>query len=318
MTTELIPFSHQANQLVRFQAPRANTLYNRIQEYLATQFTGLAPSTYRNVKTSLELFELYAGQHPISAPLVSAFPAWLDTSRHRLPTTIRKITVHLKRFLRWAYRLDYLPKDFTYSIPAVMIPRPPLPLIFSHAEYERLRDDAEGTPMQWAFILAYHTGLDLVDVCFFRWASVDLSAMVIRATRTKTKRFGEASISQIPIITGSDLHVALTRRAADSPRNAKPDDFVCPELAAAYTWVDTNIHQTFLRFIRKRCPRKTFKTFRRTFCSNVANSGMNIALACRMTAHSKPDIFLRYIRPDVEASRAGLETALQYAKDKSR
>jgi integrase len=144
--------------------------------------------------------------------------------------------------------------------------------------------------------------------------------MMIRCVRIKLKRLGDKAICWIPIITDSDLHVELLKMRqalATETRYEVDEDFVCPELAHRYTGSDSSPQagQLYNR-ITKLYPGRSFKTFRSTFASNLANSGMNIGLATKMTGHSDPKSLMIYVRPDPNALREGLEKALEYGKNK--
>lgn len=314
------PIRYDGGQLVHHtEVPRANTLYNRIQEFLETQFAGMRPATVRNNRTYLEQFEHYVGSKPLTPQLVNGYANWLESRNKFGPQTMRDNMVRVKRFLRWAHLMEYVAKDLSHHMAKMAVPKLPVHLIFSQSEYELLRDEAEGTRFHFAIICSYYTGMDLVDICFLRWTSVDMEAMLITYNRLKMNRMGQEAVAEVPIITDSDLHIALLERVKD--RQPPPDgdeDWVCPELARDYSWADSNINQSFWRFIKRYCPNKSFKTFRRTFCSNLANSGVNLTLACRMTAHSDPKTFLRYVKHETEAMRGGLEKALEYAQTKKQ
>lgn len=307
----------------------ANTLKNRIKEYMAyKEGTGVRPKSLEAFQRALDLMEVFFGEHSFTAKSFATLDMWLMKNYKLSAKSTHVYMEHMLGFLWWCKRSQYIDRhtfwDIREAIQLPKVPTPDRPKIFTYDEYLKLRKAAAGLPYDWAFVLAYHTGLSLVDCCHLRWANVDLETMWIRVARIKLMRYGAKAISELPIIAETDLHVELVKLYAQyqlgkDTRTEEEADYVHPELMKLYSWKDSNIRQTMSRFLRKHLgTRKIFHTFRHTFVSNVTNSGMPTALACKLTAHQNPQMLMRYLHVDKQALREGVEKALEYAKAKPK
>lgn len=279
------------------------------------------PKTLEGLRRSLDLLEIYVDEFGFTPASFVQFDAWLLNRRNAPGSVSLRISL-IGQFLRWCRSRGYMTRDLCEDICDSMnrpdVPSSGNPTIFTHADYLKLKKAEAGTPIEWAFILAYHTGLALVDCCHLRWTHVDMDRLWIKCARIKLQRLGAAAITEMPIIADSDLHLELLKfqeAYRTEKRNEEESDYVCPELMKLYSWKDSNFRQTMSRIIRRHTGAgRTFHTFRRTFVSNVVNSGMSTALACKLTAHSDPKMLMRYLRPDENALRAGVEKAFEQAK----
>lgn len=225
----------------------------------------------------------------------------------------------LTRFFSWCVRSGFLIFNPMSKVTKLVKPQERKP-IFTHAEYELMKERAKGKLIYGMIVLGYNTGMSLSDCCFLKWAEVDMEELVIRRVRHKMRRFKKEAI--IPIIPGSDLHEYLKFR-----RDVKPDkwlhvddhEYVMPEWAFRYKTIKGhNVAQHVTRFLTK-CNlylphRRNFTTFRHTFASNLVNSGCSVVAACDIMGHSNPKTLLGYVKPDVSAMRARLMDAFKHTK----
>jgi len=237
---------------------------------------------------------------------------------------INKINFVVKAFLRWMRLMKYVDDDLAACIPHLMEPARRDPAIITEEEYEALKKYCAGRNWcqthLWLIILGYRTGMSLVDCCHLRWRDVHLDdngPSYIDIYRIKLQRLGDKAKCQIPIVPFSDLHLWLLnlRKAERWKRADGIDDYVHQETQGLYVTTMGNLRGDFKRiFERAGLPKgKSFKCFRNSLCSNLVNSGMQLALVCKVTGHNSVKMLLRYLKPDRRALQDGMAKAQQYS-----
>lgn len=231
-------------------------------------------------------------------------------------------------FLKFLKKMHYINEDLWEAIPKLPAEATAPAQIFTDEDYNKIKaycTDREWTqPHLWLFILSYHTGMSLVDCAYLRWRDVHLNEngpSFIEIHRIKTKRLGQKALCQIPIIPFTDVHEWLLKLKKVEHLNYKRHDgitdFVHQDCPGLYDCTFQHFRGDF-KNICKRCgvdPKKTFRHLRNTFCSNLVNSGTQIALICKMTGHQNVQTLLKYLKPDRKSLQDGLAKALQYAQE---
>lgn len=240
------------------------------------------------------------------------------------PNLVNENNYTIKTFLRFLKRSGYIQEDLADLLTPVKGTPPSDSKTFTEAEFNTIKAYCTGREWcqchLWLIILAYRTGMSLVDCCHLRWANVTLddngpSFITIQrikmASRTITK-------CHIPILPGSDVHqwmIFLKNNTVRYKRHDGIDDFVHQDAPGLYACTFSTIKQDF-KNIFIRCgigKERSFKHFRNSFCSNLINSGTQIALICKMTGHQNVTTLLRYLKPDTRSLQDGLAKAFQFA-----
>lgn len=251
---------------------------------------------------------------------------------------INESNVKVKAFLKWLKKMNYISTDLWESV--TLLPRKPVasPQIFTEEDYQKIKafcKDRDGyQPHLWLVILSYHTGMSLVDCCHLRWRNVHLNddgPSYIDIYRTKVKRLGEKALCQIPIIPFTDLHEWLLKlkkvpavtkwhqRWIDHYEGMV--DFVHEDCPGLYSYTNQRLARQFEDIFRQsgvcKNKEKTFRHLRNTFCSNLVNSGAQLALICKMTGHNNVQTLLKYLKADRVSMQDGLNKAFEFAKEGS-
>lgn len=241
------------------------------------------------------------------------------------PRQINHWNVTVRSFLRWLHTYNYIREPLWTAVPSLNAPAPKEAQIFTEAEYERIKAWCSGRTWcqihLWLIILGYRTGMSLVDCCHLRWCHVHLDdngPSYIMIHRIKTARLGHKAKCHIPIIPFSDVHLWLLHLRANTERYQRADgitDYVHQDAPGFYACKFSPLRQDFWTIFRKAgiAPGKTFRHFRNSFCSNLVNSGAQLALVCQMTGHNSVKTLLRYLQPDARALQDGLARAQQFA-----
>lgn len=308
------------SELITIQYPaKAPTLANAVQEYLLSKFKGKALQTRRTARLILEEFEIFLGNRPIDR---LALLQWDERQEKKglQASTINVKGRHIRAFLRWCEDMGYIEKAPIKMVVSHHVRAKPLPSIFTQQEYERIKEFTRGTNHYFMTIVGYYTGMSMVDVCYLRWACVDMERLFIETNRIKMAWRGpEASHFMVPFLANSDLHILLQEIQGEGTNkfNNANDGFVHPDLKGAYDYRSAMLAFSYHRMLKKLgITGKSFKNWRNTFMSHVANSGANMGLAVKLTGHKDPSVYAAYIKPDVEALRNIVQAAFQWAQSK--
>lgn len=240
------------------------------------------------------------------------------------PGHINKINTISKAFLRWMRQMNYVSQDLASCIPTLMTAAPKESVIITEEDYEKVKKYCAGRdnwqPHLWLIILGYRTGMSLVDCCHLRWKDIHLDddgPSYIDIYRIKTERLGEKAKCQIPIVPYSDLHLWLLNLKNVIPwkRADGIADYVHQETPGLYKSTFATVAQDFKTIFRQAGvdDKKTFKCLRNSLCSNLVNSGMQIANVCKITGHQSVEMLLRYLKPDRRVLQDGMAAAQQYS-----
>jgi site-specific recombinase XerD len=288
----------------------------------------IAPYTKVEYRGIGNKFCTFMENHPMEPmSMVEFVQEWRKTAGNN---KVNGYMVRVKGFLKFLKKMHYINDDLWEAVPLLPKEATAPVQIFTDEDYKKIKTyctDREWTqPHLWLFILAYHTGMSLIDCAHLRWRDVHLNEngpSFIDIHRIKTKRLGEKALCQIPVIPFTDVHEWLMKLKKVEHLNYKRfdgiTDFVHQDCPGLYACTFQHFRGDF-KNICKRCgvdPKKTFRFLRNTFCSNLVNSGTQLALICKMTGHNNVATLLRYLKPDRRSLQEGLEKALQYAQEKS-
>lgn len=288
---------------VPLRPERANTLTNRIQEYLNEELAHWAPEGKYGLRYVFRRFEIYFASRPFTRNEVRQFYVWLREN-HTLDTYNRTLRFG-KMFIKWLVKMEYIDDPIHLYLPSAL-PAPVKEIILvSDEEYQRFMRSHQDSVYGWMMVLSYHTSFRLKDACHLAWAEVDMNEQVIRKMPSKTRRRGV--MVEVPILSGSDLHTWLIKLSADR------DDpvWVCPELVRRYrTHRGLSAHFTY-QLRKSGITKATFHSLRRTFESHLANSGVNMALAAKITGRTDTRSLMAYVKPDPDVVREAVANALE-------
>lgn len=289
-------------------AESKNTLRAAMVAYKAT-FAALAPSTRERYEFPLEQFEYFARRASVvDTALWGRYLSHLVESVG--PATARRNATIVKAFFQWCEdtgRIERTPCRGKFRLPNA--PHKDR-LGFTPEEYAKLKSACDDSHYK-LIVTSYWTGLSLGDASSLRRSSVDLDNLMLRVHRGKM--LTRAGVEcQIPIPPNGDLFklldVAMRRTEFPPPPRVplNPELYVFPELARDYEANPNAVSQGINAAIRRAgISGKTFKNLRNGLCSALANSGVNLVIACEITGHKDPKIFRGY----VTASRSAIAEA---------
>jgi integrase len=211
------------------------------------------------------------------------------------------------RFLRWLVRCGA-----ASSIPHEMVRMPIVrdqsaPQIITADEYAKLRAAAAGHWMDWIILLGWNTGMSVSDCMMLKWGNVDMEKCVISIKRIKT---GAQSI--IPFSPTSELGRGLASMREANP-NAGPDDWVSVDAGDRLRHdrhYASAAHAAYREISKRAGVNKRFHCMRHAFVSALANSGMNMVLASKVSGHADPRVLSKYTHPDLDAIRSAVTKAM--------
>lgn len=303
----------------RFRAARvpynADQLEPVMQKYLESDFDGRTLKTqFLNKECLTRLFRWMRrkGRTDITVEGLMAYKANLEEDYS--PRNVAEHLKNVRRFLVWMQKVGII-EDSPHTALRIqkgqpVNQKPPM----THEQYLTLRQVSHGHWLDWIFLLAWNTGMSLYDCCALRWENVDMDRCFIHIRRKKS---GTESI--IPFSPSEELGIALNARM---PKDTKPDGYVCEEAGIRIDPLNgVTLHRAMIAHIMRRAGIKgvSMHSMRRSYISMLANSGMNTALASKISGHLDPKVFASYVRPDPETlrksvaeakARAGLDRAV--------
>ena len=269
-------------------------------EYLQTEFSERAAGTVANHTYYLEQFLKFIGKRKIDP---FSYQDWTRYAFKRwAPQTARGLALAASnRFLNWMERCGHIDRSPHRVTKAPIVKTPPPREPFTEEEVNRLKALASNPSMLWAIVCGWETGMAIGDVSLLCWADVDFTENIVGIYRQKTH---ERCL--IPFRPGGECEAMLqqkfTCQSVCWPN--RPEEniiYVDTELAILYRRGQGYIQNAFSE-IREKAgidSSKSFHNLRASFCSRLANAGIQTALACQMTGHKNPGIFAHYVTPDV-------------------
>lgn len=240
---------------------------------------------------------------------------------------INDINSRIKSFLKFLFDMKYINTPL-WRLLVWQIPEPPKKAqVITEEEFNRIKAWCAGKErwqaVLWVCILGYRTGMSKKDCCLLRRCHVRLSEdgpCYIDIVRHKLKRMGEKAACTIPVIPGTDIHQWLVNlsKVENYKRHDGINDYVHQDAAALYEsrtarryGIGSDIRYVFDKVgIPKE---KSFRHFRNSMCSNLVNSGGQLALIMKITGHSNAKTLLGYLNVDRSALEEVMLKAQQYA-----
>jgi integrase len=227
-------------------------------------------------------------------------------------------------YTRWLMLMGAITCDPGPCMPPMRCEPPKKKEIFTHAEYQKIvtvavRDHSD-INYAWLIVLAYHTGMSLVDCSLLEWSEVHLSEngiSYIERVRKKMKlRTSKRCV--IPIPFGGELWTwlkGMDRPAEGEWQEGDGPNYVAPLLAEQYVSdfgrFQGRFRQVLINALDERDRTRGFRHLRNTFVSRLVNSGGESALICKMTGHESLDQLAAYLVPDLAALQKVLITGMR-------
>ncbi len=323
-----VPFEEPKNQVVRMQD------ISSLWETYVRMRGKLAVTTKANYDQMGRRFCNFAANRPIGPTLLKDWMEYIQGIQVRRKSgpqpisaiKINWVNVRIKAFLLWLHKFGYLSQDYRSCLPRLLEPEQKASEIFTEEEYQVIKKYCTGRPwcqpQLWLIILAYRTGMSLIDCCFLRWRDVHLnhnSPSFIDIYRIKVERHGQKALCQIPIIPNTDVHnwlMFLKEREKDNYKRFDGiTDFVHQDCPGLYQCTLQTLRQDFKNIFSRAGvkPGRTFRHFRNSFISNLVNSDVQLALVMKMTGHQNTATLMRYLKADRRSLQDGLARAFAYS-----
>lgn len=284
-----------------------DSFHMRASEWIqACHNRGLAPSSTQIYHTQLVKLSEFCKGAPITVKLLSKFFIMLKDSGYSRNSLARAKMV-VKSFFTWCVSHGYVEDNPTDGLSVTLPPKTYKREVFSHKEYEQLKDYTRDSCIYCAVVLGYNTGMRISDVIGSKWSWIDLERQEVVYTPVKTRKHNTKVV--VPIVPGGDLYELIYDLL---PQASSPDDPLCKPLAEMG---QQKLSVTFRSILWELgISGKSFHTFRRTFVTNVMCSGVDSHLAMSMTGIRNHNTLMHYMVPKPDALRRAIEQAHEYAK----
>jgi len=243
---------------------------------------------------------------------------YLDRKRRqgRSNNTVSLYRRALKSLCQWSEEHGYAPKGEADKIKPYSKVSPLKRDVITHAEYLKIIEVTEINYPCLAdpFRVAYWTGLRCFDVYRLAREHIDQAESAIIMVPHKTKRFDRRVC--IPIDWNTELGETLLRHLDLAVDDVTP--FFTPYGSLAHK-PGANLSQVTKDIQLKAGVRKfTFHTFRRTFLTNLMNSGAAPQIATAVSGIKAPEVLMRYVVPQAEGLRRVMSEARRYTVTKEK
>lgn len=232
----------------------------------------------------------------------------------RKPQTLTLYRRALAGLCQWAEEHGYSKQGEAAKINTYSKSSPMKRDYITHKEYERIIKVTEEEYPQVAdpFRIAYWTGLRCYDVYRLAKEHIDQAESAIIMVPHKTTRYDRRIF--IPIDWSTELGETLLRNMDLAPDDTTP--FFEPWYAPR-SKPGANLQGILPTIQQKAGVRKfTFHTFRRTFLTNLMNSGAPPQVATAVTGIAKPEILMRYVVPQADGIRKIMNDARKYTVER--
>lgn len=287
---------------------QTSSLQPLVDLYHATDFPGRRPSTISCSKAWVRMWMRWMKARHITEVTADNLQDYVNKlfDEHK-PGTASEYWKCVRRFLGWMERTGRIKRSPHTAIrkPTVRHEQTVNPL--TREEYLKLREAAAGHWMEWIILLGWNTGMSLADCMLLKWGNINTDRCFIRINRIKT---GTEAV--IPFDPNDELGRTIMARREAEP-DADPDSFVCQDAGTRANpdglSVSANGRAAFRYIASKAGVTKSFHSLRHSFVSMLANSGMSTVMATKVSGHTDPKVFSRYVHVDTEALRQGVINA---------
>jgi len=287
-------------------------------KYVLNSMPGLSESTKEIHRRSIDEWEdfMFLGDHGLKpdledSDLYALFlnHVWAKFKREGP----RRVSSSVVRFLRWCLRAGIIQRDPSLVVRQLKTVQSPTKPALTRSDFDAILANCIDGRLRWLFIAGWYTGLAMVDICELSVDEVDIKNWCI----TKRRRKSDTNCI-IPIETGSMFHVELLERmkAVDPSHRVNDQNaekfYLNPDLLEWYRSSHGNLTTAAKALMLKAGvdKHKTFHSLRVAYCSMLANGGVNMGLACKMTGHKNPEtVVRRYLKVKPVALHQALHDA---------
>ena len=149
------------------------------KEYLAQKKPAWSVNTHAAVEMELRRFVAFVAQQELTPKVVADYQA-AQHARQCRPTTLYRSYEWVQRFLEWLEDVEYAEPNRFRQI----LRKPPRPYskvkLFTHVQYEDMKDAAMGSMWYYAVVMGYRTGARYSDCALMKWECIDFDKLYIR------------------------------------------------------------------------------------------------------------------------------------------
>lgn len=279
-----------------------------IDLYHTSDFPGRRPATISCSKAWIRMWMSWMKACHITEITTDNLQTYVNRlfDQHK-PGTAKEYWKSVRRFLAWMERTRRIERSPHLAVRQPSVRHEATVNPITREEYLKLREAAAGHWMDWIILLGWNTGMSIADCMLLKWGNVNTERCFIRINRIKT---GTEAV--IPFDPNDELGRAIMERKQSAP-DAQPDSFVCEDAGTRANpdglSVSANGQAAFRYIASKAGVSKTFHSLRHSFVSMLANSGMSTVMATKVSGHTDPKVFSRYVHVDTDALRQGVINA---------
>jgi len=284
-----------------------------IARYIKDQEHRWASATLHENTVRLARFAASMGSQTVTAKAVCSYLRELKQDLREQTVGFHQRTI--KAYLKWAALNGYEQRGIADNVHVRCRNSPLKRETVTNKEFDKILEATEELfptlvgPMK----MAYWTGLRASDVWRLKPEHVDVSIPCITIVPLKTKRLGTQVT--IPFEWGTQLGDLIEELLKVT--SSGQTFFPFPSKGTARP--TNSFHRKMKKIQEKAGVRRfTFHSLRRTFISNIMNSGASPQIAGAVVGIRSPVVLARYAVPQMDGLQEMMETARKYTTRKDR
>jgi len=207
------------------KAPEPTLEFDKLFSELAAHWNHIGPRHRYELRLMFWRLICWLGGRPLTPVNLQTYQNWLLSERQS--TYVHRCMRQIKLFTKFLTERGYLKVDPSLGLKKIQQIRKSPKAGYSPEDYKKMIRD-ENQMMVRYIIIAFHTGMSLVDVLELTWGDIDMDNLMIHKKRRKMATRNYAT-QHVPIDTDSHLYQLLLD-ARSNRRTNSPSDPLFPEL----------------------------------------------------------------------------------------
>lgn len=276
-----------------------------LNEFLTTEGSQKKPSTKRMYKLAIAKLQLYFGDCYLNKINSEDLFLWRDSLLQTdRPHSVASYLRTLSPIINYAVSRGYITKS-PFAKGLKMNPIVETPVIFSDSELQAVKNEIVKYPnVLTAIRLLELTGFRVGEACYLRWSDIDFLNGIISVHNSKENRF-----DAFPIDDTLEMFLRSISKTSEFVLSIRDRSYISHKLKET---------TRKLGLSEKLC----VHSIRKTFCSRLVRSGVDMAIAHKLMRHRHVSTTLKYytwfgvdtLKKGLEQSRKNLQQLQLIAK----
>jgi integrase/recombinase XerD len=227
-------------------------------------------------------------------------------AKRLMPSTVNRNFTLIRHFFNKCVDWEWIDKNPCLRVKSLKDTNQKAIKVFTASEVENILKQAH----PWladVILFLFRTGLRRKELCFLRWASIDLLGGMFHVESSEGFHTKSYKPRTIPITDEILALLQRKQRAATRNGKAKKTDFVFTNASGGFISPD-HLTRSFKRLgksigVDELGPHK----LRHSFCTNLVNSNVSLEKVRKLAGHADIEITQRYLHVKIDELKISLE-----------